>query len=117
MRISMPAGMMKQCHGQRSRCEDCRLTIPGCISLPQAVRLLGTTKKRRDWWCNCLRLIPRCEFPTLSRMYRARFGNQNIWQSMSMLCEWRAYLNDADGLDIPLRFYGSKYASREMDAG
>ena len=48
MLISLLAGMMKHSHGQRWHCESCRIATAHCVSLPQAVRLLGVTRKRRD---------------------------------------------------------------------
>ena len=79
--ISLLAAVMKQCHGQRWHCESCRIATPHFVSVQQAVRLLGVTRKRRDWWRDYLRLTLRGEFP-ISKMYWVHTGNQNIWQSM-----------------------------------
>src|SRR5262245_58923883 len=103
MLISLRVGMMKPCLGQRWHCESGRINTPDCVSRLQAVRLLGVTMKLGDWRRDYSRLTRRPEFPACSRMYLALTGIQNTRRSIQMVCERRAYLNEADASAAALR--------------
>src|SRR5262245_11270658 len=94
MLISLRVGMMKPFPGQKWLCASCHIATPDCVSLLQAVCLLGVTRKLGDWPRDYSKLTRRSEFPAFSRMYWALTGIQNTRRSMQMLCERRACLNE-----------------------
>src|SRR5262245_15206427 len=63
-----------------------RVAAAGCA-------LAGRDEEAKRMVARLLEIILHCEFPT-SRMYWAPTVNQYTRQSMQMLCERRAYLND-----------------------
>jgi len=56
--------------------------------------LAGRDEEAKRLTARLLELTPPCGFPKLSKMFWARIGIQNTRQSMQMLCERRACLND-----------------------